>query len=215
MFKDIQATIHIDLDKNLEELWNSLDKDARWGVNRARKENLRLQIVNDENFWKEFYDLYISTILDGGVTPKKIEELKSENPVLFLCFRNEELIAGAAIKTYENKTELFLNASKKDALKYQPNNFLYWEIIEWSKKNGFKIFDLGGYQLNAPTGSKLEQINKFKERWGGKVVTFKISSVNPLYIIGRKLIRNFPFIKKIRDKLKVAQWKRQNQKDLI
>ena len=40
IFKDIQATIIIGLSKPLEDLWKNLDKDARWGVNKARKEGL-------------------------------------------------------------------------------------------------------------------------------------------------------------------------------
>jgi lipid II:glycine glycyltransferase (peptidoglycan interpeptide bridge formation enzyme) len=111
------------------------------------------------------------------------------------------------IKLIENnrKIELFLNASDINALKFQPNNLLYWEIIEYGKKNNFAIFDLGGYQSGAKPGNKLYEINRFKERWGGKIVQYDIYSKNLLYIIGRKIIRNFYFIKKIRDKIKTSK----------
>ena len=83
-------------------------------------------------------------------------------------------------------------------------------MIKWAKENNFKIVDLGGYQLNAEKDSKLEKINKFKERWGGKIITYKIESKNPFYILGRKIIRNFHFVKKIRDRKKLKKWKKEN-----
>jgi len=51
-------------------------------------------------------------------------------------------------------------------------------------------------------GSKLYEINRFKERWGGKIVTYYIYSSNPFYILGRKAIRNFPIARWIWDRIK-------------
>lgn len=213
MFKDIQATIYIDLEKPLEELWKNADKDARWGIKKAKKENLKIKIADDNSSWKDFYEIYTKTIVDGGIPPENLEELKQKTSKLFLCIKNNEVIAGAAIKIEDNKTELFLNASLRDFLKYQPNNLLYWAIIVWSKKENFKIFDLGGYQLNAEKDSKLWHINRFKKRWGGEIIEYKIESKNPIYILGRKIIRNIHFIKNYRDKLRLNKWKKEHKDD--
>jgi len=207
MFKDIRATIEIDLKKNKEELWNNLDKDARWGVNKARKSGLRVQISDEGRAWEEFYHIYKETIIRGGIVPKEKEELKSETNKLFLCFCEDKIIAGAAIKIHKDKIELFLNASKKEFLNFQPNNLLYWEIIEWGKQNNYSVFDLGGYQLNTERGDKLYEVNRFKERWGGEIRKYEVSSKNPFYILGRKVIRKFHFVKKIRDKIKLVKYK--------
>jgi lipid II:glycine glycyltransferase (peptidoglycan interpeptide bridge formation enzyme) len=212
MFKDIQATIQINLEKSLEELWNNLDKDARWGVKKAKRENLQIKIIGDEKeIWKIFYKLYVKTITEGGIVPKSLDDLEQETNKLFICLKNNNMIAGAAIKIKSKTVELFLNASSYDYLKYQPNNLLYWSIIVWAKKNNFKLFDLGGYQINAEKQSKLWYINRFKERWGGKIIAYEISSKNPFYILGRKVIRNLHFIKNWRDKIKLNKWKKQNQ----
>lgn len=127
---------------------------------------------------------------------------------MFGCFFENKMIAGAVIKIGEDRITLFLNASEHEHLKYQPNNLLYWSIIKWGKENKFKIFDLGGYQLNAKEGAKLYEINRFKLRWGGKIVEYPVYSKNPFYIMGRKTIRNVPFIKKVRDELKIKMNKR-------
>jgi lipid II:glycine glycyltransferase (peptidoglycan interpeptide bridge formation enzyme) len=184
-FKDIQATIHLDF--------------------KARKEGLSVrEISKNDEIWHEFYKRYKETCRRGGILPFSIDEIKESK--LFICEKGGMIIAGATIKEKreDEKIELFINASIYEYLKFQPNNLLYWNFIKYGKNQGFKIFDLGGYQLKAPKGSKLYEINRFKERWGGEIITYYIYSKNPLYILGRKIIRNFPFVKKIRDKLRIV-----------
>lgn len=132
--------------------------------------------------------------------PLNIEEVKEGK--LFVCIFEGKIIAGAVVKINE-KVTLFLNASKHDYLKFQPNNLLYWSIIKWGKENKFGIFDLGGYQAGAKPGEKLYDINRFKLRWGGEIKNYNIYSWNIFYILGRKIIRNFPWIKEKRDKIKM------------
>ena len=200
-FKDVQATIIIDLAKNLDELWKNLDKDARWGVNKAKKEGLSVSSIDSEEGWKYFYDIYRDTCKRGGVLPLNVEKIR-EKTNLLVCIKDNKIIAGAVVKEKQEKIELFLNASLVEFLNLQPNNLLYWGIIEYAKEKGFKIFDLGGYQLKAKKGMKLYEINRFKERWGGKITTYNIRSKNLFYILGRKLIRNFPKMKWIWDRIK-------------
>jgi len=204
-FKDVRATIEIDLEKGLEELWRNLDKDARWGVKKAKKEDLKIKIGKQEN-WDEFYKIYKRTIIRGGIAPKEKKELIKETDKLFLCLKNGIIIAGAAVKLRKDRVELFLNASLKDFLKYQPNNILYWAIIVWSKEKGYKVFDLGGYQLGTRKGDKLYEVNRFKERWGGEIKEYEILSKNPFYILGRKIVRNINFVKRWRDKRKLKKY---------
>ena len=203
-FKDIQATIYIDLTKSEEELWKSLDKDARWGVNKAKKSFLRIGKSNKEEAWERFYEIYEDTCRRGGIKPFKLKEIKKENSSLLLCIKENKIIAGAVIieNKEEEKISLFLNASLPEFQGMQPNNLLYWTIIIYGKQRGYKVFDLGGYQLNAKKGSKLYEINRFKERWGGEIIKYDIYSKNPFYILGRKMIRRFPFLKAIRDKFR-------------
>ncbi|MBU2562085.1 MAG: peptidoglycan bridge formation glycyltransferase FemA/FemB family protein [Nanoarchaeota archaeon] len=205
-FKDIRATIEIDLKKNEEELWNSLDKDAKWGVNKAKKSKLKVKSCNDKKIWREFHKIYTKTCQYGKIVPLSLEKIKQGK--LFGCFFEEKLIAGSVIKTKKRRVILFLNASNHEYLKYQPNNLLYWNLIRWSKKKDFKIFDLGGYQLNAKKGDKLYEINRFKLRWGGEIKKYPLYSKNPLYILGRKIIRNFSFIKNARDNIKISMNKK-------
>lgn len=203
-FKDIQATIHIDLTKSIEELSKNLDKDARWGINRAKKQGLKVGKTDKEEAWNRFYEIYSNTCIMGGIKPFSLNEIKKENATLLLCLKEKEIVAGAVVieNKEEEKISLFLNASMLEFQNLQPNNLLYWAIIIYGKNKGYKIFDLGGYQLNAKKGTKLYEINRFKKRWGGEIFKYYIYSKNPFYILGRKMIRRFPLIKAARDKLR-------------
>ena len=201
MFKDIQATIDIDLSKSEEDLFKQVDKDAKWGIKKAEKDNISVVLTKSEEDLKRFYDIYKKTIIIGGIVPDNIEELKKGNYRLFIAKKDDQVIAGAIIEILDEKVRLKYNASLQNFLKFQPNNLIYWTLIKWGKREGFKIFDLGGYQLKAH--GHLTGINRFKERWGGQVKIYYIKSWNPIYILGRKVIRNIPLVKKIKDWLKL------------
>lgn len=75
-------------------------------------------------------------------------------------------------------------------------------MIEHGKQHNFSILDLGGYQLKAKPGTKLYEVNRFKERWGGNIKIYHIYSKNPFYILGRKAIRNLPAARWLWDRIK-------------
>ena len=200
--KDINATVLVDLKPNEEEMLKELHKDARWGINRAKKEGLIVEKVRNDEEWDEFCNIYKKTMEEGESIPARLEDIKKNSAVLFLCKKNEKIIAGAAIwfanKYKKEIPRLYLNASLKEYLNLQPNNLLYWQCILWCKKKGYDKFDLGGYQIK-PRGH-LAGINKFKEKWG-KVIYFKKNY--PIHVaIGRKLIRNFDIFWKLNKRLK-------------
>ena len=187
--KDINATVIVDLNKNEEQLLKDLHKDARWGINKAIKEGLTVKEGEDED-WKKFYEIYKETIIEGGTNAESLEELKKNTTAFLICKKDEKIIAGAGmnfIDMYNDRMpRLYFNASLKEYQSFQPNNLLYWKCMLWCKKNGYKEFDLGGYQIKAK--GHLEGINKFKEKWGKVVYYHKDYPI--IRAIGRKLIRN-------------------------
>ena len=190
-------TIEVDLTSPIDEIWQKLDKDARWGVNKARREGLIVKEA-DEQEAKEYYHLYIEMCKRNNVKAHSFDELslslnQSYKRGIFICKKDDRVIAGASITEDKNREviSLFSNASIEEYLKLQPNNLIYWEIIVYGKNNNARAFDLGGYELNVKEGSKVGGINRFKERWGGKIVNYPVYSINPFYIIARKLIRKF------------------------
>ncbi len=200
--KDINATVIVNLRPSEEEILAHLHKDARWGINRAKKEGLVVQETTKEEDWKEFYLIYSDYMKKNGLNYFSLEELKQKAKISFVCKKEDKVVAGAGIwfvDKYDLEIpRLFFNSSLEEFLNLQPNNLLYWECIKWAKKQGYGEFDLGGWQINA--NKQIGGVNKFKEKWG-QVVYFKKNY--PFFTaIGRKLVRNFKFFKWLNEKLK-------------
>jgi lipid II:glycine glycyltransferase (peptidoglycan interpeptide bridge formation enzyme) len=174
-----------------------LHKDARWGINRAIKEGLVIERSED---WDNNYWLYKSIMEEGGSEPVPVNQLKSEAIALFLCKKQDKVIAGASLKIEDGRITLHTNFSLKEYQYMQPNNLLYWECIKSAKLNGFKELDLGGWQINAPKNDHISGINKFKEKWG-KIKYFE-RDYPMLVAIGRKAIKKSNLLWKINKKLK-------------
>src|SRR3989344_4993171 len=142
--RDVNATVIVDLGLQEEEILKKLDKDARWGINKAIKEGLKVEEGKEEE-WKEFYDIYKKTVTEGGTNPEFLENLKENTKVFFVCKYKDKIIAGAGIwfvDEYDiNTPRLYFNASLREHQNLQPNNLLYWNCILWCKNNGYKKFD--------------------------------------------------------------------------
>lgn len=196
--KDINATVLVDLEPTEEKMFNNLKKNVRRGVKKAIRKGL---IVEESDKWKEFYEIYKQTQKAGGATIRTLKTVLETSYLLFICKYNENIIAGLTIGFREDKYDknipsLSKLASLKEYHPLQPNNLLVWKAILWSKKEGYNLFDMGGWQINAK--GHVVGINKFKERWGKIVYYYKNY---PFHIaIGRKLVRNFKFIWWLRKK---------------
>ena len=188
-YKNSFSTIEIPLKEDLNKIWANLDKEARWGVNRARKEGAEIIEASNEKDVEIFYNIYKETCERGGIVPVSLDFMKylfnhfREYNALFLVKYKEKYIAGSWVKMSANfslpKQEY--NASLSEFLDVQPNNLLYWHMIEWAKRRGCSGFDLGGIEPDAKEGSKLSQLNRFKERWGGERRDYFIYSTSFFY----------------------------------
>ncbi len=200
--KDINATVIVDLTSKEKKIFKALHKDARWGIKKAQKSGLIIKEAVSDKEWDEFYKLFKEVVREGGSDVQSINYIKDKAHKLFICYKGKKVIGGAAIffdSIYNiNIPRLLKIASDKKYLNLQPNNLLIWHCILWAKENGYKQFDLGGWQINAR--GHLEGINKFKEKWG-KIVYHQTDY--PLFrALGRKIIRNSVLARTIYYKLK-------------
>lgn len=189
--KDENATVIVDLRPTTQEIRMNFHKDVRWGIGKAERDGLTIRESTDDKDWEEVYNIYKEVIIDGGIKPKKLQSLKDKTNNLIVCEKGGEVIGGAGIRFFDMYNSeiprLYFAVSSKKHLKSQPNNFLYWYCIIWSKYYGYDEFDLGGWQINAK--GHLKGINEFKEKWG-KVVYFD-RDYPLIRAIGRKIIRRF------------------------
>lgn len=193
--KDIKATVVVNLRPSLSEIFNNLQKDARWGIKKAERENLT---VEESENWDGFYPIYVETMKSTGIRFESLEHLKKWADVLFLCKKDEKIIGGSTLKVENNVPRLTRNASLKKFQHFQPNNLLYWACIKWSKENNYSTLDLGGWQINPTTQER--GVNDFKERWG--LVRYDENEYPAHKALGRKIIKKFKWLRMLNRKLK-------------
>jgi lipid II:glycine glycyltransferase (peptidoglycan interpeptide bridge formation enzyme) len=95
-----------------------------------------------------------------------------------------------------------LTSVSENGMKLQAMNLLYWEMIKYCKEKNKKLIDLGGYSLNAKQGTKMHNINQFKENFGGQITEQPAFSTSKNYVLMHKLRKKFDFIKKLYKKEK-------------
>lgn len=198
-FKDVRATIIVDVTKPEEEIISRMDRSRRKNVNKAIREGVLFTEAKDGE-WPEWYKIYCKVWKEGGVSPSKLDFLKKPNYKLYLAKKDDCILGGGLFEEAEDRIIFRAYASLIEYQELRVNDFLYWSSILWAKKNGKKEVDLGGWQINAR--DHLKGVNEFKEKWGGNIVNYEVCSKNPFYIIGRKLIKKYAFFwwlnKKIR-----------------
>lgn len=197
-FKDVRATIEIDITKNEEELLSNMDRSRRKNINTAKESLIFIEAKEEE--WPEWYEIYSKVWRSGGTNPDKLDDLKKSNFKLYLAKKDDKIVGGALFEEREDRIIFRAFASLIEYQEFRVNDFLYWSSIIWAKNNNKKIVDLGGWQINAR--GHLTGVNQFKEKWGGKIVYYEVYSYNPFYILGRKLIKKYSFFWWLNKKIK-------------
>ncbi len=157
-----------------ETLWNDIiEKDARTDVRKARKSNLNIKEMKNKKDVKEFYSIYLKTMRRFGTPQQSMDfflnlwdKLYPDNLRGTICYHEEKPI-GAMICYVKNKyVYVAFNVSSIEGREYRPNDFLYWNAIEWSTENNIKYFDFGEAYKN-PKTSRERGLTKYKKKWGG------------------------------------------------
>jgi len=203
LFKDIQATILVDVERTEQEIWEGLDRSRRKNVNKAKENDLIFRQGTPDDF-SEFYKIYSIVWRNGGIESdnyKEVFDRLEKGYEFYVCIKKGMIIGGAMIVENEPRTWKFsIVACDPVYNDIRPNDFMYWNLIMLIKNKGAKFADLGGWQINA--FGHLLNVNAFKEKWGGKITYYNIESNNPAYIIGRKIYRNSLLIRSIINKIK-------------
>lgn len=171
-----------ELNGSLEEIWNSLSKNAQRDVNRAQKRNISIKELKYENL--EDY-LQISKIwaktkgIKKDVSEKYKEDYwdyyKKGFEKVFLAFENNELISSHRVGCF-NKiafSHKLTNTYAKSGSLGGP--LLTWHAIKWAKEIGMNLYDFSGGESppTNPEGLKRyreqwSSLLSYKKKWGGK-----------------------------------------------
>ncbi len=166
--KTNKVTLICDLFADSEQNMQNLSTKMRTNVRRSLRSGLEAQFGGGE-FLSDFYEIFCKKMRELGTPPysKKFFEIILRNfpQDAFVCrVRHQGKTVGAAFLTgYRDTIEVNWSASLPDAMSLRPNVFLFWELLCFAGRKGYRFFDFGRSSIGSGT-------YRFKQQWNTRVV---------------------------------------------
>tara|TARA_X000000368_G_scaffold400892_1_gene373205 strand:- start:1729 stop:2727 length:999 start_codon:yes stop_codon:yes gene_type:complete len=166
--------IHVDLTKDYDSLYSDLNVKRRNEIKRAKREGVKFEIRSDYESLLKSYNI-LSEVYERAKLP--LADFSLFNEIKIQSDKNIGLKVGIA--TFENKIigcmiflfykntiyDYYAGSYSKYYNKF-PNQLIPWEIFNWAKQEGFKIFDFGGAgKPGIPYG-----VRDYKKKFGGSLI---------------------------------------------
>lgn len=159
----------IDLTLSEEELWNKVHSKHRNVIRRAEKD--QVHIVRDKTYAMLAYDMIYKTMARSNMSfysrdyYKDILSGLNKNIEVFIAFK-DNVPQGCAVIPYSSHCAYYLLGGSVEHPSLGAMNLLHWEAMKYFKAMGVCLYDFVGARIIPPKGSKLEGIQRFKNRFG-------------------------------------------------
>lgn len=188
------GTYKVDLALSEEELFNNLHPKHRNVIRKAMKDEVIIK--NSHEYLKECYNIIKSTYSRQNksfLSYKEFEGLKiflNENVSFYIAFK-DNLIQGCAVLLWNTWHSSYYLFGGSIVSPYGGSiNFLHWHAMLDMKNKNVRWYDFYGARIKPEEGSKLEGIQRFKERFGGELKTGYLwkYSLNPFKSLLFKIV---------------------------
>jgi hypothetical protein len=178
-----RATIVLEIDGDEEALWDGLSKEARQKVRKAERQGV--EVVQDDTVegLQRYYAVRLENAHRNGLRPPSRESILAAEPIymrdgmckLFLAQCEGEVLAGQMLVAFNGNVQLagICYSDRARQLRLPVNDMLQWEVIKWALHTGQRRVDWSGYTPQPCTDKEIG-INRFKEKWGGGVVNYRV-----------------------------------------
>lgn len=189
-----EDTFMIDLSQTEDEIMSKFDrKGLAYSIRHAEKKGYTCQKANEAEK-KEFVKFFNRFALKKGipgVTNKEISEMD-----VFISYSPEgSLIGGTAfIKSADQRIYRYKHGA--NVYSTNANDMMLWTAIKAARREGYRMFDLGGIRITDDKDSYYYRHYKYKEKFGGEVVEFytcvkAIFIFTPIIILLNFVVRAF------------------------
>jgi FemAB-related protein (PEP-CTERM system-associated) len=200
LYFNFSRSIHQTSEENLL----AIPRKSRAMVRKGIKAGLKAEW--GEHLFDEFYRILAKSYhrLGTPIFPKRLfraflAEFGDQVDLMVVRKSDGEGVASVMTFFYQDRVMPYYAGSLVEHRELAPNDFMYWELMEYGRGQGFKIFDFG--RSKAETGSF-----SFKKNWGfeaqplayqyhvvkGKTLP-NLSPTNPKYRRKIELWRKMPF----------------------
>lgn len=178
------ATSTIDLRPSIDHIWDRMNRTRKQEIKKAGK--IFQFVLGSKSDLRIFFELMEKSCRRINEKPNissydalcKVWETLSASGMIevFLVKLNEKIITSLITISYKNELHLWRYGWSGECHHFNPNAFLYWEIIRWAKERGYVSVDLGGIDrsfafswLNKLPFPKNNLNSLFKMKFGGDI----------------------------------------------
>lgn len=195
----------INLFNDEDILWKNMHSKHRNSIRRGEKAGVKI-IIGGKELISEYVPLANETYERSGIAGNSVTyyngliERLEDNVVLMLAYKDKEIQAGGMFY-YNKKIAYYLHGASIRRPEPGATNYLLWKAMLYFKSIGVKEFSFVGYHFDPEPGSKLEGIQRFKERFGGTLersYSFRYeqnSIAYKIYCLAMQLKSKTPFVK--------------------
>jgi len=177
-YKKESPTLVIDLTKDLDTIFGKMKKKScRYLIKRGQREGIKVELNRHHHEFQLLYNRFSRSKRFSGFSGH-IKDYMGHS-TLFTASLDEELLAGILTIEDERHIRWLLGCSKrlevnkeKMALVGAANRLLIWEAIQYAHRRGLVEFDFGGYYTGGDQNDPRNNINRFKESFGGEFRTY-------------------------------------------
>ncbi len=189
-----EYSLRVDLSQNAEAIFSGMHGNRKYEIRRGKsRDPLEIEIskVDDDKMMHTYLEFQNSGknahVVDGNLVRAAI---KRGCFYIGICkTENKEILAlHAWLTNWQQKIVIFFSGKtnyNSVAIKQygsRPVSLLHYEAMLFFKRLGYMVYDFGGYYISEEENErnrKLLSISRFKESFGGEVVSFESGFVVP------------------------------------
>ncbi|NMM63689.1 hypothetical protein HBE96_13600 [Clostridium sp. P21] len=177
---NLQYTLITDLEEDLDCIFKKINKNFRYHINRAKKEDTNCVVFNSDdlmnepdllnNFKKQYAIFTKLKGIDNTYNQAAMEKyMENGNVILTKAFKGNEDYAqhiiicdGINARLLYSVSNFRTEGADRNFIG-RANKYLHWNDIEYLKNRGFQQLDWGGISSIV----SLNGVDKFKKHFGG------------------------------------------------
>lgn len=167
------GSYEVDIFLNDEGLLKSFHGKHRNVIKKAMNDGVKINISSDIELIQK---MIADTMTRQNVIHfpsleylNKLQSSISEN-LLFLTAVKDEKLEGVGIFIYDNEKAYYMYGGSSQNPYTGSMNLLHFEAMKFFREKGVKKYDFVGARINFEKGSKYEGLDRFKNRFGGKLI---------------------------------------------
>lgn len=146
---NLNYTYRIDLDRNVNEIWDGFSKDCRQRIKSINKLDVRLEESKDiDHFYRLMYNTYHQQGLNSPLLSsnylKDVLSTFPDNIKLYYLYVNDGITDAELVYSYKGNMKLWLGGMTIHKTLQGNQEYSTWELIKKAKAEEYKEFEIVG-----------------------------------------------------------------------